>query len=438
MEPETEIIEENKEMIIYRKINIFGEEGVGKTSFISCLENYGNDNFKIIPRNERESLKSYDGSKKLVENVKKVKVTIDKNEDMHFLLYETRLDNWYDLIRKNLDALLFKTECVLIMWDKGNLGTLNNVSALVGEIIKRIKSFQIRNISIYIIQNKTDLEINDEDKDEMGKVEIAMEELKNLYKDYNLYEVNISLTKKDGLDDLLSNIIESLKESTDDLILTNDIKFKYPIQLIENINNEETINICLVGNVGAGKKTFLNSLLNEENNNINIIEEGQKGNCLLVASDNSKKLVKILVSSDLLNNFHKNCHTFLLILDVTDKDSIEIGEHAIKTIEKRGGKSIVVLGNKIDDIEGRKVSEKSLNDLSKKFGYYKYIECSSLYKVNVLEAFRDLVFLGNIQNNIIKNQLKEENQLNQDTIQLNAKNQNVKEKKSKCNCWCCK
>ena len=188
----------------------------------------------------------------------------------------------------------------------------------------------------------------------------------------------------------------------------------------------------------TGKKTFLNSLLDGENNDINIIKEGQNRNCLLAASKGSKKLVKILVTSDLLNNFHKNCHTFLLILDVTDKDSIEIGEHAIKTIEKRGGKSIVVLGNKIDDIEGRKVSEKSLNDLSKKFGYYKYIECSSLYKVNVLEAFRDLVFLGNIQYNIIKNQLKEENQLNQDTIQLNAKNQNAKEKKRKCDCWCCK
>ena len=437
MEPETEIIEENKEMIIYRKINIFGEEGVGKTSFISCLENYGNKNFKIIPNDERETLKSFDDSKKLVELVKRVKVPINKNEDMHFLIYETRLNNWFD-IKKNFGALLYKTECVLIMWDKGNLGSLNNLVKLLEEITDRIRDLQLRYIDIYIVQNKSDLEINDEDKVEMEKVEKAFKDLKDLYKDYNLHEVNISLTKKEGLDDLLSNITKGLKEYDEEFDAKNEIKFKYPIQLIENIENKETINICLVGTVGSGKKTFLNSLLDGENNDINIIKEGQNRNCLLAASKGSKKLVKILVTSDLLNNFHKNCHTFLLILDVTDKDSIEIGEHAIKTIEKRGGKSIVVLGNKIDDIEGRKVSEKSLNDLSKKFGYYKYIECSSLYKVNVLEAFRDLVFLGNIQNNIIKNKLKEENQLNQDTIQLNAKNQNVKEKKSKCNCWCCK
>lgn len=436
MEPETEIIEEDRDMADFRKINIFGEEGVGKTSFISCLENYGNKNFKIIPNDERETLKSFDDSKKLVELVKRVKVPINKNEDMHFLIYETRLNNWFD-IKKNFGALLYKTECVLIMWDKGNLGSLNNLVKLLEEITDRIRDLQLRYIDIYIVQNKSDLEINDEDKVEMEKVEKAFKDLKDLYKDYNLHEVNISLTKKEGLDDLLSNITKGLKEF-DEEYEKNEIKFKYPIQLIENIENKETINICLVGTVGSGKKTFLNSLLDGENNDINIIKEGQNRNCLLAASKGSKKLVKILVTSDLLNNFHKNCHTFLLILDVTDKDSIEIGEHAIKTIEKRGGKSIVVLGNKIDDIEGRKVSEKSLNDLSKKFGYYKYIECSSLYKVNVLEAFRDLVFLGNIQNNIIKNQLKEENQLNQDTIQLNAKNQNVKEKKRKCDCWCCK
>lgn len=437
MEPETEIIEEDRDMADFRKINIFGEEGVGKTSFISCLENYGNKNFKIIPRDERETLKSYDDSKKLVENVKRVKVPINKNEDMHFLIYETRLNNWFD-IKKNFGALLYKTECVLIMWDKGNLGSLNNLVKLLEEITDRIRALQLRYIDIYIVQNKSDLEINDEDKVEMEKVEKAFKDLKDLYKDYNLHEVNISLTKKEGLDDLLSNITKGLKEYDEEFDAKNEIKFKYPIQLIENIENKETINICLVGTVGSGKKTFLNSLLDGENNDINIIKEGKNRNCLLAASKGSKKLVKILVTSDLLNNFHKNCHTFLLILDVTDKDSIEIGEHAIKTIEKRGGKSIVVLGNKIDDIEGRKVSEKSLQDLSKKFGYYKYIECSSLYKVNVLEAFRDLVFLGNIQNNIIKNQLKEENQLNQDTIQLNAKNQNAKEKKRKCDCWCCK
>ena len=436
MEPETEIIEEDRDMADFRKINIFGEEGVGKTSFISCLENYGNKNFKIIPNDERETLKSFDDSKKLVELVKRVKVPINKNEDMHFLIYETRLNNWFD-IKKNFGALLYKTDCVLIMWDKGNLGSLNNLVKLLEEITNRIMALQLRYIDIYIVQNKSDLEINDEDKVEMEKVEKAFKDLKDLYKDYNLHEVNISLTKKEGLDDLLSNITKGLKEY-DEEYEKNEIKFKYPIQLIENIENKETINICLVGTVGSGKKTFLNSLLDGENNDINIIKEGQNRNCLLAASKGSKKLVKILVTSDLLNNFHKNCHTFLLILDVTDKDSIEIGKDFIDIIRNKGEEKIVILGNKIDDIEGRKVSEKSLNDLSKKFGYYKYIECSSLYKVNVLEAFRDLVFLGNIQNNIIKNQLKEENQLNQDTIQLNAKNQNAKEKKRKCDCWCCK
>ena len=254
MEPETEIIEEDRDMADFRKINIFGEEGVGKTSFISCLENYGNKNFKIIPNDERETLKSFDDSKKLVELVKRVKVPINKNEDMHFLIYETRLNNWFD-IKKNFGALLYKTDCVLIMWDKGNLGSLNNLVKLLEEITDRIMALQLRYIDIYIVQNKSDLEINDEDKVEMEKVEKAFKDLKDLYKDYNLHEVNISLTKKEGLDDLLSNITKGLKEF-DEEYEKNEIKFKYPIQLIENIENKETINICLVGTVGLEKKHF--------------------------------------------------------------------------------------------------------------------------------------------------------------------------------------
>lgn len=140
------------------------------------------------------------------------------------------------------------------MWDKGNLGTFDKIPNLVKDIIDMIESFTIRNIRFYIIQNKTDLELKAEEESDMKKIENEINTLKNVYKD-NLYEVKISLSNKDGIHDLLLNISKTLVEFGDDH-LKNNIKFKYPIQLIENINHEETINICLVGNKGAGKKHF--------------------------------------------------------------------------------------------------------------------------------------------------------------------------------------
>ena len=37
----------HSDIIHYHKINIFGEAGVGKSSLVSLLENYYDDNFKI-------------------------------------------------------------------------------------------------------------------------------------------------------------------------------------------------------------------------------------------------------------------------------------------------------------------------------------------------------------------------------------------------------
>ena len=98
------------------------------------------------------------------------------------------------------------------------------------------------------------MELKAEEESNMKKIENEINTLKNVYKD-KLYEVKISLSNKDGIHDLLLNISKTLVEFGD-YHLKKNIKFKYPIQLIENINHEETINICLVGNKGAGKKHF--------------------------------------------------------------------------------------------------------------------------------------------------------------------------------------
>ena len=217
MEPETETeeIAQDKEMVDFRKINIFGESRVGKSKFISWLENYENEEYQIIDPNKRESLPAYNEELNLVEEkVKRVKVPINKKKDLHLLIYETNISS-YDNIKNHLDTLLFQTECVLIMWDKSELGTFNNIPNLVQYILDIFKKINTK-INIYIVQNKSDLEypeeeeIEDEETD-VEKIEKQIEMLKNKYKD-SVHEAKISLLKKENINDLLLDINRNLDE----------------------------------------------------------------------------------------------------------------------------------------------------------------------------------------------------------------------------------
>ena len=189
---------ENQKYVYFRKVNIFGDSGVGKSSFISWIENYKNKDFEIKatnPENDDDSDSvSHKISFDLVEQVKRV--VYPEKENTHFLLYETDLDR-YDSVKMNLDTLLFQSECVLLMWDESE--QFENIPSLISCINNLISNKRINNIDIYLIQNKTDL--NNEPLDEINK---EIESLKQKFK--NVYAYKISISKKEGLHDLLSSI----------------------------------------------------------------------------------------------------------------------------------------------------------------------------------------------------------------------------------------
>ena len=173
---------DNQKLVYFRKVNIFGDSFVGKSSFISWIENYKNKDFEI---KSDDSDSSYDElSSYLVEQVKRV--VYPEKENTHFLLYETNLDR-YDSVKMNLDTLLFQSECVLLMWDESE--QFENISSLISCINTMISNKRINNIDIYLIQNKTDL--NNEPLDEINK------EIESLKQEYNnLYINKISILKK--------------------------------------------------------------------------------------------------------------------------------------------------------------------------------------------------------------------------------------------------
>ena len=95
---EIPIDEENTDKIHYQKINIFGEPVVGKSSLISYLENYENDNFII---EENKSINSSNESSSLVEQIKKIKIELNEDKNLYLNVYEANIDR-FDTIRMNL------------------------------------------------------------------------------------------------------------------------------------------------------------------------------------------------------------------------------------------------------------------------------------------------------------------------------------------------
>ena len=432
MEPETETeeIAQDKEMVDFRKINIFGESRVGKSKFISWLENYENEEYQIIDPNKRESLPAYNEELNLVEEkVKRVKVPINKKKDLHLLIYETNISS-YDNIKNYLDTLLFQTECVLIMWDKSELGTFNNIPNLVQYILDIFKKINTK-INIYIVQNKSDLEypeeeeIEDEETD-VEKIEKQIEILKNKYKD-SVHEAKISLLNKENINELLLDISKNLDELREKKIMYY-IKFKYPLQLIENKNKEDFIHICLVGSGNVGKKTFLQSLLNEEKNGINIIEEKLDQNYLLVQlyyPQAIRLFVKISKTSELNEDLIKKCQGFLVFMDLTIKKGFMPAKDYIEAIKNKGKEKIIILANKIDQTKERKIRKQNCKTFADDVNC-QYIECSCLDRINVLEAFRDIVEFSYIEDIIIEDKNKE---LEEKNMKLKNEVENLNEEK---------
>jgi GTPase SAR1 family protein len=143
---ESQELEYDKNLIHFIKMNIFGDSGVGKSTFISFLEDFKNENFEIMNKSNSSFDDSIEISENLVEQIKKIEVPIYDDRNIHFLIYETNL-NYFDTIKANLDTLLVQTECIIIMWDSSNSNTFQNIPNFIKSIISMIKENKLGNIN---------------------------------------------------------------------------------------------------------------------------------------------------------------------------------------------------------------------------------------------------------------------------------------------------
>ena len=433
----------NDEFIHFLKINIFGDSGVGKTSLISYFENFDNDDFTIKNDNinndiEIESISSDNLNLSLVQQIKRIAIDFNEDRNLYFNIYETSLIR-YDSIKINLDNLLFQSECIIIMWDNNNLETFDNIPNFVSTIISGMKQNKFKNVPIFIIQNKTDLNL---DNNEIEEINNSIENLKQKYPEI-IYK-KISLLNKEDFMDLFRDMflkMEILEKDTNknkykyDILYT--VKMKHPFKMIDNnpnnINNK--MNILFLGDIKVGKTTFFNNLIN------NKIEQ-QNINHNFVAEINDNKINIEINEEKIISNIsnYKNVDGILLFFDLTNKNTFEGINDWINCIVNNYGEinnsyELFLIGNKVDETEKRNISKKDANNYSDKYNI-RYYECSCLKGLNIYEILNEIILMSydkyyNKNINEENNNYNSEEENNKVIIKDKKKEEETEEEKEK-------
>ena len=411
--------------IHYQKINIFGDEGVGKTSLISYLENFESFELKEDSMSNNSRRSSIVNNSPIVEMIKKIDVKY-QDFDLHLNICETNT-NRYNPIQMNLDTLLVQTELILIMWDKSDLNTFDNAYKLVEAIESGIKNNQFINVSIILIQNKTD----GRDSRASRSDEEILKKIETLKKEYsNISDKQMSLLNKNE-DEYLELLLDIKRKSVgNDNNINNDIidivKFKYPLnKKKQSDSNYKTIYITLLGSAATGKTSFIRKL--EDKTIDNVPPTLEAGISFQILSEIYKEKIKIILLDtagqekyrSLAQTSYKKADGFLIFFDVTNKDSFnEVNYYFDEIKNNKDTKAIILIGNKIDDNEKRTISKQKAKEKAEEKGI-KYFEISCLYGLNVLEILNEIVLIS-----YKSNKLKNENNQKDNDNNYNKNNSN--------------
>ena len=370
---------------------IFGEPGVGKSSLISYLENYENDNFVIKDQNKLnenfEIININNEPSSLVEQIKKIKIKINEEGNLCLNIYETNIDR-YDLIKKNLETLLFQTECIIIMWDN-NVRTFENIFQLFKNIKYCLNNITDRNIPFILLQNKTDLNLN-QDNDFDIDIDKSIEEIKK--ENQNIIYRKISLLNKNDFYNILLEIdrniyrnnVENKKEAID------LVKVDYPIKEFKHDRKKfSEIKIALLGDSNTGKTSFINVLngksIDDMTSTIGICDT-----IFYAYINNEKYKIKIVDTAgqenyrSIVSSYIKGMDGLLLFIDVTNKKSFKSLDYWKNFINGNNlSKEILLLGNKIDESDIRETRKNEVRE---------YAENNNINILNVVVKIK-LIFM---------------------------------------------
>ena len=378
----------------YKKINIFGEPYVGKSSFISLMENYDSDIFQLELFEKEESFYTSSG---MVEQIKQIEINFNEDKNLYLNVYETNIDR-FDSIKMNLDTLLLQTDCVIIMWDNNSPKTFENIPPLISTIEDCLKQSKYK-VPIFVIQNKMDLQF---DIDEISVTKDKFfEPINKLKANPNIVYKKITLkdNKKKDFYELIGAIYDKLSEiSSQKEKDIYKIKYHHPFQECRNLESKN-INCLLLGNQGSGKTSFLKSLIGKSISNtlsttgidVSSFEcqiKREKIKFQIYDTVGQEKYRSISI------NYYRKADSFLLFFDVTNEESFTSVKYWIESIEKNNGSlnghyELFLVANKIDETEMRKVGKTKGKELATKYNI-KYFEISCLKKINIYELLYEI------------------------------------------------
>ena len=408
MESNFEIINNNKnpDLVHYSKINIFGDSFVGKSSLISLMENFSNDDFKIEIENDENRL-SLVLKPSLVEQIKRIKIVLNEEDGIYLnlSLYETNLDR-YNSIKLNLDALLLQTECIIIMFDSDRSETFENIPNLISTVKEKIKENYIKEVPIFLIQNKIDLKTDKTTEsivDRNESVQKVIEENKDI-----IYR-EISLLEKDDLYKLLLDIqrnINKKKENFNDSAYSVKVKkYSKDTDTYEIVDNNINLKCILLGKSAVGKTTFFNYFnnfnKNDENDKISISTSGSDYLTFFAEYNNRKFNASLFDTAgqerhkSVTQNLTRDADGIFLFFDVTKRESFDEIDEYIESNRRMYGEEeteIILIANKID-CEERVISKKEIKEKAEKFNI-NYYECCCLNGLNLLEILNEMLVLA--------------------------------------------
>ncbi len=390
----------------YQKIIIFGENGVGKSSFISCLENYEKDDYEIKTKTDNnisnDSLNENPNSL-LVEQIKKINIAINEDRKVYYYIYEVNIEG-FDFIKENLDTLLVQVECIIFMYN--NKETFDNIPKFI-ETIDSL-NIQNRNIPMILVYNKfpnNDENNLEEEKNNEKEIDQIIQEISK--EKLDLIHKKISLIEKYDYQNVFLEIDrkfnpENKHKNYNDV--NNKVKFKYPFKkyknkTLDNYNDIKTLEIILLGEPNTGKTTFLNYLddkmiedmkPNSEINDYQIFANICDMDCRIKIIDTIGEKSKKTLTNEII----QKTDGFLLFIDLTNEDSFKVIDNYIRKIKSiNGSNEIILLGNKIDDNEKRVVKKKDVIEYGEK-NQIKYYECSCKFGINIYEILNEICLMS--------------------------------------------
>jgi len=401
----------NEFLAHYKKINIFGNSNVGKSTLILSIEKYLDKDFKIEKKEEEKSEENVNTDSYITEQIKRINLEYDSSNNLYLALYETNIDK-FDFIKEHIDTLITHSECLIFMLDITSINSFNSISQLL-PLISELNTDKNKYFPpMILISNKIDLD---------DSREVSGFEIKEFVDKYpGMLSLDLSLLERDSFNDFMKQFVDTLKKEEQKNIydFLHLVKIQDPPILPgkkddENLNNTDlNLNIFLLGSSGVGKTSFIKKFIkfNFFENSLSTLGIDVEKTLAKVGENFVKIELWDTAGQERLRSIPKRYYSkgdgFLLLYDVCNESSYEDVAGWIKDIREARGTTgingindknnssnevLFLIGNKIDDTKKRKVKKEDAKKMAENYGV-SYFEISCKDGVNVYEILSNLIF----------------------------------------------